>query len=79
MATDKVLEVCKLAVKTKVYSLFEVIEGKYVMGRKISNPLPVSEYLKIQGRFRHLSEEQIEKMQLDVDRKYDDLIRLSEM
>jgi pyruvate ferredoxin oxidoreductase beta subunit len=79
MLPNKVLDVCKLAVRTKVYPLYEVINGKCVIERKITKALPVSEYLKIQGRFRHLSEEQITKIQSDVDRKYDELVRLSEM
>ena len=79
MPSANVLGVCKLAVKTKVYPLYEVIGGTYFMGRKISKPLPVGEYLKTQGRFRHLSDEQVKEMQSDVDKRYDALIRLAEM
>lgn len=79
MPSDKVIEACKLAVKTKVYPLYEVIDGKYVLGRKIAKPLPVNDYLKTQGRFRHLSEEQIQNIQAEVDQRYDSLVRLAEM
>jgi pyruvate ferredoxin oxidoreductase beta subunit len=78
MPTSNVIKVCKLAVKTKVYPLYEVIDGAYVMGRKITKPLPVAEYFKSQGRFRHLSDEQIQEIQADVDRRYDALVLLSE-
>jgi pyruvate ferredoxin oxidoreductase beta subunit len=73
MPSAKVTEVCKLAVKTKVYPLYEVIDGTYVMGRKIAKPLPVVNYLKTQGRFRHLSDEQIKSIQFEVDQRYDAL------
>jgi len=36
--------------------------------------VPVRDYLKMQGRFRHLSEEEIEKIQKDVDRNWQILL-----
>jgi pyruvate ferredoxin oxidoreductase beta subunit len=45
-------EVAKLAVETGLYPLIEFENGA-VTGRKIV-PKPVEEYLKLQGRFRHL-------------------------
>ncbi len=77
MASGDVLEVCKLAVKTKMYPLYEVVEGKYVMGRKIPKPLPVEEYLKIQGRFKHLTQEQVAACQQEVDQQYEKLQKLA--
>lgn len=79
MSTSSVIDVCKLAVKTKVYPLYEVIEGRYTLRRKITKFMPVANYLKTQGRFRHLSEAQIENIQTDVDQRYDALMRLAEM
>jgi pyruvate ferredoxin oxidoreductase beta subunit len=73
MATQFAVKVAKLAVQTKAYPLYEVIEGKYVLSRKIAKPKPVSEYLKIQGRFRHLTDEEIRAIQTQVDRRYADL------
>lgn len=63
----------RLAVQTKVYPLFEIIDGKYVMGRKLKKNKPVAEYLKAQGRFRHLQDDEIEAIQKEVDNKYADL------
>ena len=37
-------------------------------------PKPVEEYLKLQNRFRHLSEEQIDYVQAQVDSKREWLI-----
>ncbi len=47
------LEVAKLAVETGLYPLFEYIDGQLV-SRKIAKIKPVEEYLKLQGRFKHL-------------------------
>ncbi len=74
---DLAIEISRLAVETKVFPLYEVIEGKYIINRKIVKPKPVSEYLKKQGRFRHLTEDVIAEIQKQVDEEYDKLLRLS--
>ncbi len=77
MPTSDTINVCKLAVKTNVYPLFEIINGKHVLGSMNKRPLPVADYLKIQGRFKHLSEVQIKDIQHDVDARYQKLINLA--
>ncbi|MDX1315518.1 MAG: pyruvate synthase subunit PorB [Eudoraea sp.] len=78
MPTSSSIDVCKTAVKSNLYPLFEIIDGKYVMGPINKKPIPVIEYLKSQGRFKHLSESQIECIQYEVDKRYKQLIRWSE-
>ena len=46
-------EVAKLAVDTGLYPLIEYENGQLAAVRKIQ-PKPVEEYLKVQGRFKHL-------------------------
>jgi pyruvate ferredoxin oxidoreductase beta subunit len=46
-------EVAKLAVETGLYPIFEYENGQLIP-RKIASIKPVEEYLKVQGRFRHL-------------------------
>jgi pyruvate ferredoxin oxidoreductase beta subunit len=46
-------DVAKLAVETGLYPLFEYEYGKLI-SRKIPKIKPVEEYLKVQGRFKHL-------------------------
>ncbi len=59
----------KLAVQTGVFPLYEVENGKYKLN--VDKELkPVAEYLKKQGRFRHLSDEEIEKIQARVTEDY---------
>jgi len=66
-----------MAVQTRVFPLYEVINGKYVLNRKISNPKPVGEYLKMQKRFAYLMPQEIETIQLHVDEEYERILRLS--
>ncbi len=56
--------VAKLAVETGLYPLFEYENGKLIAVRQII-PKPVEEYLKIQGRFKHIlnNPQEIKKIQ----------------
>src|SRR3989338_747575 len=59
------VNVSKLAIDTGLYPIFEYENGKLISARKIAKKVPVEEYLKVQGRFRHLlnSPEQIKLVQ----------------
>ena len=48
------IEIAKLAVATGLYPLVEYEYGKLVKAMKITSLKPVEEYLKTQGRFKHL-------------------------
>jgi len=58
-------QVGKLAVETGLYPLIEYENGKLANVRKLTQVKPVSEYLKVQGRFKHLlnNPEAINKVQ----------------
>jgi pyruvate ferredoxin oxidoreductase beta subunit len=51
---DLSVEICRLAKDTGLFPIFEIVDGKITNARKIPAKLPVEEYLKVQGRFRHL-------------------------
>ncbi len=71
--TQEVIKVARLAVQTRVYPLYEVVDGRYALGKTSDNPKPVAEYLKAQGRFKHLSEEQVAAVQQEVDERFEEL------
>ncbi len=69
---SKTIEVGKLAVETALWPLYEMENGEVTAVRKIRNRKPVEEYLKAQGRFRHLftmegGSEEIKKIQAAAD------------
>lgn len=80
--TPDLMKINKLAVETCFWPLYEVIDGKYVVNYKPKNKLPVSEFLKVQGRFRHMfrpgNEYMIEDVQNEVDRRWEELLKLAE-
>lgn len=63
----------RLAVETGVFPLYEVENGKYRMSWEEPELRPVAEYLKPQGRFRHLTPELIETIQKRVTKNYNRL------
>ena len=81
--TPLLMEMCKLAVETCVWPLFEIVEGKLTMSYIPKKKLPVEDYLKPQGRFSHMfakgSEHLIEEYQKQVDKEWELLLNLNEM
>ncbi|MGB9499957.1 MAG: pyruvate synthase subunit PorB [Dissulfuribacterales bacterium] len=63
----------RLAVETGVFPLYEVENGRYRFTHNIENLRHVKDYLKIQGRFRHLEEDMIEIIQERVVEEYEKL------
>ena len=53
---------------------FEVDEGEFKLNYKPKEILPVAEYLKVQGRFRHLSPQQIEAWQERTTKGYEGML-----
>jgi len=68
----------RLAVDSCVFPLYEVVDGKYSLTYKPYAKLDVEEYLKGQGRFRHLTDKEIRLIQDKVDRDYKKILKLSE-
>lgn len=50
----QVLPVARMAVDTGLYPIVEYENGQLIGVRKITQPKPVEEYLKLQGRFKHI-------------------------
>ena len=76
---ENLMEICKLAVETCVWPLYEVIEGEWRLSYEPKKKLPVEEYLKPQGRFSHLfkkgNEWMIEEWQKSVDSRWEKLLK----
>jgi len=74
LAPDLAIRAGRLAVETGIFPLYEVENGKYTLSVEIPKRRPVEDYLKIQGRFRHLTPDLIQKIQEHVDKKYNNLL-----
>lgn len=79
MDTRYAVQISKLAVDTRAFPLYEVVNGQYVLGKHKKNAKPVEEYLKKQGRFKHLNRSQVQEIQEQVFIEFQELERLTEM
>lgn len=71
---DSAILTSRLAVQTKVFPLYEVIDGKTIISKEIKKAKPVEEYLKTQRRFRHLDKNALGDIQKRVDTEYQALL-----
>lgn len=85
--TSKSIEISRLAVETCIFPLWEAMNGEYqlsapskVIALRPERKKPVEEYLKTQGRFRHLftpeNKQLIEEIQKNADRRWQKLLKL---
>ncbi|MCK5593495.1 pyruvate synthase subunit beta [Candidatus Bathyarchaeota archaeon] len=84
--TSKTVEIARSAVETCVFPLWEAVDGEYtlsvpskVIALKPERKKPVKDYLKVQGRFRHLFtpkfEHIIDEIQQIIDKRWKLLLK----
>ena len=80
--TWDIMEICKLAVETRYWPLFEVVDGRWILNYQPRNYVPIEEWLVKQGRFKHMfkpeNEWMIEAFQKEVDRRWSELLNRCE-
>lgn len=74
-SSEMSIEVARLATHSKVFPVYEVINGEEYHINIAPKNTPVKTYLKAQGRFRHLSEEDIRQIQTRVDYEWKILLQ----
>jgi len=78
--TDETIEITQLAVDTCYWPLYEVEDGEWRLSYKPKEKPPVEEWLKRQGRFRHLFRPEnrhvIDEMQAEIDLRWERLLKL---
>jgi pyruvate/2-oxoacid:ferredoxin oxidoreductase beta subunit len=75
IASELSVKLSRLAVRTRVFPLYEVENGRNYTIQEESHIIPVKEYLKLQGRFNHLTEKDVEETQRRVNDTYARLLR----
>lgn len=75
--TEDIMEICKLGVETCYWPLFEVEHGKWILNYEPKKKLPIEDFLRPQGRFKHLfkkgNEDLLVQFQDEVDRRWEEL------
>jgi pyruvate/2-oxoacid:ferredoxin oxidoreductase beta subunit len=78
IASELTIKISRLAVLTRVFPLYEIENGeKYTINLK-PDPRPIQEYLKLQGRFSHLTGSEIEVIQKNIERTWERLMKKAE-
>ncbi len=76
---EMTMQYSKLAVETKFWPLYEIENGKLKINYKPSKEVPVEEFLKGQGRFRHLfkpeNKDMIERIQQHINENWERLLK----
>ncbi|MGQ9647626.1 MAG: thiamine pyrophosphate-dependent enzyme [Thermodesulfobacteriota bacterium] len=60
---NKTIEVSRLAVETNFFPLWEYERGRFRFTRSVENPKPIEEYLRLVGKYSHLTREQITEIE----------------
>jgi pyruvate ferredoxin oxidoreductase beta subunit len=74
-ATELTVRLGRLAVETAVFPLYEVDKGHYRLTVEPPKIRPVRDYLRLQGRFRHLRDPEIAFIQSQVRARYELLLQ----
>ncbi|MDI7259951.1 MAG: thiamine pyrophosphate-dependent enzyme [Thermodesulfobacteriota bacterium] len=75
MPAELSVKISRLAIRSRVFPLYEIEHGRSYTLQEESRVVPVKEYLKLQGRFSHLTEMEIEETQKRVDEAWEHLLR----
>ena len=73
----------RLAVQTRMFPVYEVDHGKVKINVKVPKPKPIEEYLKIQGRYKHLlkpeNKKSLDQLKKHIEDNWNRLERLSQL
>ncbi|MBR4401641.1 MAG: pyruvate ferredoxin oxidoreductase [Synergistes sp.] len=69
--TSEQANICKLAVNSKFWPVYEVIDGKYYLSYEPKPPAAIEEFLRAQGRYSHLFKKGAERFDLVADAQRD--------
>jgi pyruvate ferredoxin oxidoreductase beta subunit len=80
--TGETIEMGRLAVKTGIFPMYEIIDGKMFLSKESEHCLdpkkriPVADYLKRQGRFKHVTQQHIDTYQEYVNNQWDFIFKM---
>lgn len=76
---EDTIKLARMVVQNANFPLYEIENGeKYTLNIKLREKKPIEDYLRLQGRFRHLNEKEIKYMQGEVDKKWERLLKMCE-
>ena len=68
------MKLARLAVETGIFPLYEINQGKLNISINLPKRKSIKDYLVVQNRFHHLTDDDINEIQSWVDRRYCELM-----
>jgi len=76
----RTIEIARLGVQSGVWPLYEIVDGEsFKLNYKPRELKPVSEYIKPQARFRHITDDEIENVQAETTKNWDTILKSDEL
>ena len=73
---EDTVKLARLAVQTSYFPLYEIEDGeRWMLNLKVKERKPITDYLKLQGRFRHLKQDEIDLIQAEVEANYQRILK----
>lgn len=73
---EDTVKLSRMVVQNAIFPLFEIEDGEqYTLNIKLRTKKSIDDYLRLQGRFYHLSPPEIEFIQEEVDKRWDRLLQ----
>jgi pyruvate ferredoxin oxidoreductase beta subunit/2-oxoisovalerate ferredoxin oxidoreductase beta subunit len=76
--SELTIKISRLAVLSRIFPLYEIEDGERYIINKKPEYHPIQEYLKLQGRFSHLSDSEIKVIQENVEKSWKGLLKKAE-
>jgi pyruvate/2-oxoacid:ferredoxin oxidoreductase beta subunit len=73
--SELTIKISRLAVRSRVFPLYEIENGTSYTIQKESHVVPNKEYLKLQGRFSHMTDSDMEVAQKNVETTWERLLK----
>jgi len=64
------IQVCRTAIRTNYFPLWEAERGKFRLTHEVANPMPIQELTKLVRKFAHLKEADLVQLQQMVNERY---------
>ncbi|MEZ5339202.1 MAG: thiamine pyrophosphate-dependent enzyme [bacterium] len=75
---ERSIDMGRLAVQSRVFPLLEVEDGERWRFSMEPERIPVEQYIRAQGRYRHLTDEQVASISASVEHRYNSLKELEQ-
>lgn len=69
-AEENSIDICRAAVDTNHFPLWEAEKGVFRMTHEVNNPKPIEEFTRLTNRYAHLGQEDLQILQKSADSRY---------